>query len=111
MRPCRAVVAATVLLAWFSLTPAVAIDDSRVARLEEQVRKLTLVVDALLEQGLHQGMSLRGGEEQSTRLSVCVAIPCIPRHLESLRRVLSDIRAQTMAPNEVRESGLETDPS
>jgi len=48
------------------------------------------------------------GEE---RLSVCVAIPCIPRHLSSLRDVLLDIRLQTVLPQEVVVSLSETEPS
>ena len=35
------------------------------------------------------------------RMSVCVAIPCVPRHLGNLRNVLLDIRLQTVLPLEV----------
>jgi hypothetical protein len=34
-------------------------------------------------------------------MSVCVAIPCVPRHLGNLRNVLLDIRLQTVLPLEV----------
>jgi len=35
-------------------------------------------------------------QQESFRLSVCIAIPCIPRHLSSLRLVLADIAKQTV---------------
>lgn len=53
---------------------------------------------------------IRGGNSNSEeRLSVCVAIPCIPRHLSSLRDVLLDIRLQTVLPQEVVVSLSETE--
>jgi len=55
---------------------------------------------------------IRGGNSNGEeRLSVCVAIPCVPRHLSSLRDVLLDIRLQTVLPQEVVVSLSETDPS
>jgi hypothetical protein len=36
------------------------------------------------------------GEAGPLPLSVCIAIPCIPRHLASLRLVLADIAQQTV---------------
>ena len=33
--------------------------------------------------------------------TVCIAVPCVPRHLQSLRLVLHDIRNQSLLPNEV----------
>ena len=54
---------------------------------------------------------IRGGNSnREERLSVCVAIPCVPRHLSSLRDVLLDIRLQTVLPQEVVVSLSETEP-
>ena len=45
---------------------------------------------------------------EGARLSVCLAIPCIPRHLGNLRQVLWDVAAQTVLPSEVVVSISET---
>ena len=53
----------------------------------------------------------RGKSKRDERFSVCVAVPCIPRHLSSLRDVLLDIRLQTVLPQEVVVSLSETETS
>jgi len=84
--------------------------------LEAQVKLLLTTVRAQQEQ--LDALSLRlsqtceqtnqGSTQSLSRLTVSVAVPCIPRHLDSLRKVLGDIHNQTVMPLEVVVSLSET---
>lgn len=46
--------------------------------------------------------------QNDTRLSVCIAIPCVPRHVGYLKELFFDIRHQTLLPYQVVVSLSET---
>ena len=89
--------------AWLCLSQSVVRGDThRLDQLEERVRRLELLIER--QQKLIDAPNAAPSETNrciTRKKSVCIAVPCVPRHLPSLRLVLHDIRNQSLLPNEV----------
>ena len=74
-------------------------DTDRLDQLEERVRRLELHIER--QQELIDVPNAAPSPGITRKKTVCIAVPCVPRHLPSLRLVLHDIRNQSLLPNEV----------